>query len=794
MEVFKLTKRWEFKQTNTSTWLPVAQVPTNVHQDLIANNIIKDPFLDLNEQDCQWVGKVSWTYRLKFPGQKGSNKHTILAFDGLDTFATVTLNNHTILTSSNMFIPHRVDITETLIPGTNTLAITFRPALLEGRKLLTTHPSHKYICSNGEPSRLPVRKAQYHWGWDWGPVLLTCGPYREIRLESYCTRISDLTMSYILAPSFTSVSGTLTARIEDPPAGANVTFTATFETERVFHATVPVIKGEASLQFFVPEVRVWMPHTYGMPHLYTIIATLQPVHHEVRLRTGFREVELVQRPLRSGKTFLLRINGVDIFCGGSNLIPTPRSDPTDLLRQCVEGNQTSLRIWGGGVYPPDEFYACADELGVVILQDFMFACGNYPTYPAFRQSVAEEVESQVGRLTPHPSVCFWMGNNECYDLIREYGLEYDWEDKNPRGWLKTTFPSRWLFEHLIPRAVMGPYSPASPFTPQGKPPNDPNAGDMHYWGIWHGGKRIDEPGGGRFVSEFGMQAFPCPETIERFVTDPRERHPQSKVLDAHNKATGHMTKLAGYVAENLPLSGGEWWYLTQLLQAETMRFKLSEWRHDWGRRGCGGALVWMLNDSWPAVSWSLVDCYGVKKMSFYAVKRAFGRVVVVVRMLEGGVRCWVTTYALGGVDVTVQVRAVGIHSGEVVWAWKGDVRLTPNGTTDVDLAHGPQGGDFVLAATCWVEGRVVSRDVEWPVPLRYVHDIGRERGVKVRVNGERVVITAEKPTKGFNFEEREGVQWSDNAFDLVPEVEYTVERKGDGEVKWTFLGKEVGKC
>ncbi|SMR45932.1 unnamed protein product [Zymoseptoria tritici ST99CH_1E4] len=831
MQVATLTTGWSFKQTDTEDWLDVARVPTNVHLDLLDQKKIEDPFLGFNELKCEWVGEKSWTYKVSLPevskAQPGT-KH-VLAFDGLDTFATVKLGGKTILESDNMWIVHRVDVTDDLKPDRdNVLEIEFKSALLEARKIKDAHPEHKWVGFNGDMARLAVRKAQYHWGWDWGPVLMTCGPWRQVRLETYQARVADLRVDYDVDANFRKVSGSITAHVEGH-SGQAVDFEAKFGGEVVFMGTAEVSdKGQAKVEFHIKEPKLWYPHGYGEQPLYDITATVtsgEHALHSVSRRTGFRKGELIQEPDEIGKTFFFRINGIDVFCGGSDWIPadsfTPRVNEEKYrkwLQTMVDGYQVMIRIWGGGIWEEDCFYDIADELGVLVWQDFMFGCGNYPTFPETLKSIEEECVCQTKRLRHHPSIVIYAGNNEDYQVQEQCGLTYDYEDKDPQSWLKTDFPARYIYEKLLPDVVAAhtphvPYHPGSPWG-DGKPTTDTTVGDMHQWNVWHGTQekyQIFDTLGGRFNSEFGMEAFPHIETIKHFVTDPTQLYPQSHMIDFHNKADGHERRIATYLVENFRTETDleKFIHLTQLSQAEALMFGYRGWRRQWGqKRFCGGALLWQLNDCWGVISWSIVDYFLRKKPAYYAVRRVLAPIAVAVKRAHHDwsvvharpaksldYECWVASFKTTEVTATVELRYISIATGKEIKdkVVKKDIKIVANGTTDVlkgtidnvnEEAH-------VLAARIWVNGEIVSRDVDWPQPLKYL-DLS-DRGVEVQSEGNTITLSAQKPTKGLVFEEREGVLVNDSAIDIVPGDEQLVQVRGlgpnDPSLRWTYLGK-----
>ncbi|KAH7406878.1 glycoside hydrolase superfamily [Phaeosphaeria sp. MPI-PUGE-AT-0046c] len=829
-----LTDGWQFKKKDNeaeNAWLDVKRVPTNVHLDLIEHGKIPDPFLGFNELEAEWVADEAWTYKVELPPVSEARDGIVhvLAFDGLDTFANVKINGETILESDNMFVPHRADVSKKLKAGSkNILTIDFASARLEAIKIKDQHPEHKWVGFNGDMARLAVRKAQYHWGWDWGPILNTCGPWREVRLETYQTRIQDLRVDYKLNDSLKIVQGTISARIEGHSA-QSVDFAVYDGDQMVFKESANISKGTAQVEFHVNNPKLWYPHGYGDQPLYQVVATASVAEvkvHEIARRTGFRKGELIQEPDAIGKSFYFRINGIDVFCGGSDWIPadsfTPRITEEKYrkwLEMMVDGYQIMIRIWGGGIWEEDVFYDICDELGVLVWQDFMFGCGNYPAYPEILQSIKEECLANVSRLRHHPSVVIYAGNNEDYQVQESFGLTYNYEDQDPESWLKTDFPARYIYEKLLPEVIAAesphvPYHPGSPWG-DGLRTSNPTVGDMHQWNVWHGTQekyQIFDTLGGRFNSEFGMEAFPHIDTVRYYCTDVTQLYPQSHMLDFHNKADGHERRIATYLVENFRTRTDleSFIHLTQLSQAEALMFGYRGWRRQWGQdRHCGGALVWQLNDCWPVTSWSIVDYFLRKKPAYYAMRRALAPIAIGVKRAHfdwsvvharvpktSDYEVWVASQKQQDILATVELRFISIKSGEEIKdkVVKSDIKLVANGTTDVlsGTIDNRSEEPHVLAVRIWIDGEIVSRDIDWPQPLKYLDF--ENRGLEVLPQGETIKVRAKKPTKGLVFEERAGVLVHDSAIDVVPGDEQTIRVKGLGKqdkpLRWTFLGKE----
>lgn len=452
----------------------------------------------------------------------------------------------------------------------------------------------------------------------------------------------------------------------------------------------------------------------------------------------------------------------------------------------------------------------------MVWQDFMFGCGNYPCHPEILKSIQAEAIANVRRLRHHASMVIFAGNNEDYQVQEQCGLKYDYADKDESSWLKSDFPARYIYESLLPKVVAAeapwiPYHPGSPWG-DGKITSDPTVGDIHQWNVWHGTQQkyqIFDSLGGRFNSEFGMEAFPHIATIKSFVEREEDLYPQSHVLDFHNKADGHERRIATYLVENVRTATDleAYIHLTQLIQCEALMFGYRGWRQQWGdKRRCGGALVWQLNDCWPVTSWSIVDYYLRRKPAYYAMARVLAPVAVGIRRehhdwsvtharqpKQQNWELWAVSSRMEELTADVEIRFVSIASGQEIktkFSQKG-IKLTPNGTTQITSGIVDNVGEepHVLAARLWVNGQLVARDTDWPQPLKYL--AFPQRNVQVKVKGSEMHISVERPVKCLVFEEREGCHLSDSALDLVPGDTQIVSvrgmQDGDKPLDWTYL-------
>ena len=823
MQSLPLTTNWQLKQRNPARplpddfggaegWLP-ASAPGVVQLDLMAAGQIPDPFYSLNENEVQWVGERDWLYRCGFEvsPETLNQPRVVLCFDGLDTYATVWLNGQQILVSDNMFVPQRLPVKNYLRAGQNELHILFESALRLG-KAIEAQLGQRPLW-NGDSSRLYVRKAQYHYGWDWGPTLMTAGPWRAVRLEAYQARIAELHAPGELSDDLGTATIHITVNVTGAVAGSQVRLELLDpQGKRVAAASAPLaglnLAGDtahaaasatasaaANHTFMFGSPQLWWPNGYGAQPLYTLIAEVVhdgQVLDRAEQRLGLRRLRLVQEPLADepGTTFMFEINNTPIFGGGANWIPADSFTPRitrerygQLLRLAAQANMTMLRVWGGGIYEDDAFYDWCDELGLLVWQDFMFACGSYPAHDAFAASVRAEAEANVLRLRHHPSLAIWAGNNEDYQLansIKAYDINFNGDHR------ATNFPARYLYEQVLPEvcAALDPSRPYWRASPYGGPDaNSRTEGDRHTWDIWHGvvAPYQEYPNySGRFVSEFGMLSFPALSTLESF-TPPEERYAQSRTVEHHNKAGGGVRRVATYISENIryPLGGlAEHIYATQFIQAEALASAYRGWRRRWGGPGhysIAGALVWQLEDCWPVSSWAIVDSALRLKPAYYVTRRELAPLALGLASAAGGAAVWAVNGRTTALDAQLELNAWTL-AGELAVSDTRAISLLPNQATELGEFALPSGQPIVLGARLRVQGQVAARAALWPEPFKYL--TLPDPGFELTVTGDQVLLHVARPAKGVWLEAGDGMAWSDNFLDLLPGDEISVTAAG----------------
>ncbi|QRV83983.1 beta-mannosidase [Ceratobasidium sp. AG-Ba] len=847
-----------------STWRRAAGSPSEIHVELLRAGIIPDPYLGFNEHKVQWVGKREWLYSHSFElSAEQLANHVELEFEGLDTFCTAYLNGVEILKSENMFTPVTValvsldhgstqskgivgasvqtvmsalsplsltssapQLKHALKEGKNTLLLHFKSALLEAKALEAKYGRVRAgSCNLGDPSRVYVRKAQYGWRWDWGPELMTVGPYRPIYLHTFKTRITDLH-----AKASVSAVPSLSRSLElTPTLSGNASDAVRMEIslESADGRVVRVEKfdhvSKVEWAFKEGEVALWWPVGYGQQPLYTVEVIVfdkfGSVLDKASKRIGFRRVELVQEPLSDapGTTFLFEINGVRIFIGGSNWIPADNFLTTITpgryrawLQILKDGNQNMVRLWGGGVYEPDCFYDICDELGILVWQDFQFACGQYPAHKEFLINVEAEAEANVRRLRDHPSMALWCGNNEDYQQVFQWGI--------------STLPAVVIYEKVLPNVIQKlsgdivPYHRGSPYgSVKEWDTADPTIGDIHQWDVWGGKERFYQDWdimGGRFVSEFGLPCLPDIRTIDYWLqgTDPIQRRVQSKAMQQHNKAGSHERRLAIVMNENFHITNNleTYAYLTQLMQSEAVSAAYRSWRREWkgkGKQFCAGVIVWQLNDCWPVSSWAIVDYFLRPKPAYYTIAREMLPYTVGIKRtveknrendrprqfyefgafqsIGASIDVWATNSTLSNKDATLRISCIDLNS-----SWRHNeehhISLLPNQTTEI------------LAKPCPCPPHaepVPEPDDDADPPPTTSHSVivsavlsDSVSGIVISVDGEQVSISVERPAKGVVLSiegEGDAVNWSDNALDLIPGESQTVKAFGLGGRKVT---------
>ena len=809
----RLETGWLFKQRNPTLnveddfssadgWLS-ATVPGTIHQDLLGHGLIPDPHLGQHEHQLQWVGEVDWLYRLEFSVEALASQ-AALCFDGLDTYAQVWLNGLSILRADNMFVPQRVAVSSELQLGRNELRICFTSAWQRGRELEAQHGQPRPLW-NGDSSRLFVRKAQYQYGWDWGPTLITAGLWRGVRLELSEARIAGLHAPVTIDEHLQSAQIAVQVNLTGMTDG----LTLQLELRDPDGALLESVRISAGLQleqlFKIDKPQLWWPHLYGAQALYSLTLTLMQETRILEtkvLRLGVRRLRLLEEAVQdeAGSSFTFEVNNVAIYCGGANWIPDDsflpritRARYAQRLTAAKDVNMTMIRVWGGGIYEDDAFYDLCDELGLLVWQDFMFACGLYPAHRAFIDSVTLEATANIQRLRHHACLAIWTGNNEDYQLAHSAGL-YD-PDAAPAA--DSSFPARVIYEELLP-ALLAQHDPERPYRPGspwgGADPDDQLRGDRHTWEVWGRSAlpyRQYKKLGGRFVSEFGMQAAPSFQTL-RACLEPQDLQPWSAGFENRNRAGEGARRLNAYITDSLPLPSDleTYVYATQLIQSEAIGYAYRIWRREFkgpGRHGNSGALVWQLNDCWPGVSWSLIDSGGHHKMAYYAAKRELAPFAVGLEIAEDTTQLWAVNGTVHQRDLQLELTSFALD-GQRLSLEHSTVTLEANRAVELAPWTVADAQPIVRFVRLLDGETVLARAALFPEPFKYQTFVDPALSV-TRISQTQLRLCAVTPVKGL-WLEATGAIWDDNGVDLMPLEERIVSAPSweGAEVSLRWLG------
>ncbi|MDR2047039.1 MAG: glycoside hydrolase family 2 protein [Clostridiales bacterium] len=634
MKILSLNGEWKFRENNCGDFLP-ATVPGCNFTDLMENGEIPDPFVGANEKDgrVQSVALKDWEYVRSFSVDDELLKaeRAELVCESLDTLADVFINGERLFSADNMFKKYTADVKPFLRKGENDIRIVFYSPVGYARG-----EKEKYKLTSSFDAVAPaqyIRKAQYHFGWDWGPQLPPSGVAGGIYIRSGGgARIGEVSFSQKHGDGEVAL-GIDAGVIKDGFAGRlalNVEI-ITPAGETVLPDAVEVADGGARVSVNIKNPALWWPNgifdreTQPLYRVNVYLRSGTAVLDTADYNIGLRTVELDTGEAEWGGRFAFKVNGRPIFAKGANWIPADsfRERVTyekldRLLKNMRDANMNMVRVWGGGFYESDDFYNICDKYGILVWQDCCFACMPYPlTNAEFVGGIEDEIYQNVGRVRHHASLALYCGNNEIEAMAVLWRFNKPLREAT-RKFFYETLPG-WIRK----KDGVTPYWAGSPsgggFL---KNVNGENAGDTHLWRVWHGlspytyYRKVYT----NFCSEFGMQSLPSMNTVRKFA-DPGDFDLDSAVMKNHQKNAAGNSIMRYYLVSDFrsPKSFEDFVYLTQVIQAECMREPVEHWRRNLGR--CNGALYWQFNDCWPVSSWAGVDYYGNFKALQYAAKR-----------------------------------------------------------------------------------------------------------------------------------------------------------------------------
>lgn len=784
-----ISDKWQMRRMGGS--LQPAVVPGTVYTDLLRNGNMEDPFWKDNEIRALPLMEDDYEYEVCFDSDEEMKKQdqVLLHFDGLDTIADIYLNQKHIGKAYNMHRIWEYDVTDCLREKENLLRVVLHSPLKyireEFRKCRTMG------SEDAMDGFVHMRKAHCMFGWDWGAHLPDAGIFRPVSLIG--VKKARLLGVYVRQEH---VDGEVRLHLNPEVSEA----VCTVDQEGLVY-TAEIKAPDGSVQSYadspkevlIERPQLWWPNGYGGQPLYTVKVTLyadgEPVDVWER-RIGLRTMTMRIRKDEWGECFAHEVNGVAVFAMGADYIPEDHllgrvslQTTRKLLEQCVAANHNAIRVWGGGYYPEDWFYDICDELGLIVWQDFMFACAVYELTPQFKENIRREFIDNVRRLRHHASLGLWCGNNEM-EMFVEEGHHWVTKKTEVRDYVI-------MYEQLIPE-VLAEYDPQTFYWPASPSsggafdePNSPDRGDVHYWAVWHGNKPFCEYRKYffRYASEFGFQSFPSRKTIETFTDDPKDMNIFSYVMEKHQRNYGANGKIMNYLQQTYlyPTDFDTLIYASQLLQADAIRYGVEHFRRNRGR--CMGAIVWQLNDCWPVISWSSVDYCGRWKALHYAEKRFFAPLMISCHEegmmtqeadmnrehfeFEKSIRLNVANETIKEQSVQVSwavrnakaeiIRDGGVQDVKVpaltsVWL---DKVLLP----DVDIFSEYVSYEMRQDGTVISDGTVI---FSYPKYFRY-----EDPSLSWRIEGDEIVVSADAYAKSVEIRnENEDLILSDNYFDL----------------------------
>ncbi|MBB4572743.1 beta-mannosidase [Rhizobium lentis] len=757
----------------------VITLPGDVHTALHRAGLIPDPYFGRNEEKVQWVAKREWAVERSFTLQEAEGDW-YLDIDYLDTVASVYVNGFLALEADNSFRRYRPDVSSMLRSGDNVIRIVFASNSAVGAERQKQQPFYiPYSTGNSPiPDGNMLRKPQCHFGWDWNIAIAPLGLYGTIALK----KLESARIEHVVTRQTHNLDGsvdlTVTATLYSKgPSIAQVYFDLDGERVRLDVG----VHGETHVNhlFHIDHPRLWWPSGSGEQALYTLSVELPA--DEVVKQIGLRTIELITTPDASGARFTFKVNGREIFCRGANWIPADAlyslSSPEkteDLLQSAKAANMNMIRVWGGGFYEQDHFYDLCDRLGLMVWQDFMFACNLYPSTEDFLENVAIEVDYQVRRLSSHPSIALWCGDNELVGALTWFEESRKDRDRYLVSYDRLNRTIEQAVKKALPGALWWPSSPASGYLDFGDAWHADGSGDMHYWSVWHENKSFDNyrsvrP---RFCSEFGFQSYTSLPVIRTYAEE-KDMNIASPVMELHQKNAGGNERIAGTMFRyfRFPKDFPNFVYLSQIQQGLAIKTAVEYWRSL--KPHCMGTIYWQLNDTWPVASWSSLDYGGRWKAMHYLVKRFFQPVAVAAIPSEDGktIRFSLVNDTFADVSVDLSISLLTMkgerkHVKDVQAVCSPDAAVT---AATIDVAEIGEGTLLAWRFTAsngmggeghYVNGTYKALELE-PAGLTVTHEYVETSGaidINVTAKGLALFVMIESETDG---------KYSDNAFDLA---------------------------
>lgn len=833
--VKNLHEGWKFRQARLTNWYP-ATVPGVVHTDLLQNKIIEDPFFRLNERGLQWIDKEDWVYETCFTlaADMMRKENMELVFEGLDTYADVYLNDECILKADNMFRRWSIPVRQYIREENNILKVYFHsPVKIDVPKwdaLPYQYPASNDQSENGglfnKKISIFARKAGYHYGWDWGPRLVTSGIWRPVYIRAWSDlRINDVFIEQKeVGAGRAVIAGHVELDADKDMDGVLVTITdeATGRVLGEWQADLKRGTNRVTVDFVLHKPKLWWSNGLGEPFLYRfrtdIIAGGELLDSKTE-RVGIRSLKVVHQPDKDGHTFYIELNGRPVFAKGANYIPSdnflPRVTPENYKRTILDAagvNMNMLRVWGGGIYENDVFYDLCDEHGIMIWQDFMFACSMYPAEGALLDNIHQEAVDNVKRLRNHACIALWCGNNECQDAWLGWGWKCEIERQNKEYADKIWAQYRQQYHVTLPGVVReyAPgtfYWPSSPFAFEGEMSGNTD-GDRHYWSVWHGKAPISDYDSekSRFFSEYGFQSFPEFDSVKRYAPYPEDWDIRSEVMMSHQRGGDHANGLIETYLLNeykKPRDFRAFLYMNHVLQGDAIKTAIESHRRQMPYNM--GTLFWQHNDCWPVASWASRDYYGRWKAQHYYVRKAYDDILISSVVEGDDLKVYAVSDRLENTSGRLQLQ-VCQFDGTVVHHWGKSVGISGNDSRvcfSAPLAKLLEGANrgtvYVRVDYTDKSGRVYhnnyclgkQKDMDYP-------KVDLQTEVRSIEGGYEVTVSADKFARAvcLSVADNESV-YSDNYFDVQPKSSVQVQVRTrlsaeafNGSLRLTCLNNE----
>ena len=808
----EINKNWKFHETGKQVWYP-AEVPGCVHTDLLNNKIIEDPFFRTNEKDLQWIDKADWEYETTFNVGKDllTNDNIELIFKGLDTYADVFLNENKILSADNMFREWKVECKNLLKEGENKLQVYLNsPIKIDipkfeklGYKLPAVNDLSEIGGLGDKCISVFARKAPYHYGWDWGPRFVTSGIWRPIILKAWSD--AEIENVQLIQKSLSKQLAAIIASMEvSSNLEGNVNLTIMNEDNKLISKQVRLKKGinYVSASFEIENPEYWWTNGLGEHYLYNFkikLSSDDKLLDEKNKSFGLRTIEVIQDKDSIGTSFYFKVNGKPVFMKGADYIPSDNflnrvtsADYEKIIKSAAEANMNMLRVWGGGIYENDIFYDLCDKYGILIWQDFMFACSMYPGDEQFLENVKQEAIDNVTRLRNHPSIALWCGNNEIQDGWAYWG----WQDQFTEEQRKEIYNSYTeLFLNIIPlvcKEYDGTrfYWPSSPSSDFGRP-SKAESGDLHSWGVWHGKETFDkyQDRVGRFVSEYGFQSLPEFKTVEAY-TIPDDWDIESPVMMAHQRSGYGNLRIRDYMQMyyKIPKDFQSFLYVSQVLQAFGVKQGIEAHRR--AMPFCMGSLYWQIDDCWPVASWSSMDYYKRWKALHYIAKKAFEPIIISPVINQDQVNFYIVSDKLKQVKADLVIKTINFN-GKELYTKSLPVKIKANSSKSyLILSQNELLGNNdaeKVAVVCHMKNdeEILTENILYLVQPK---DLQLEKPkIKMKVSknddGYSIELTTNKLAKDVYLSLDEDGFFTDNYFDLLPGIIKSVELKTQNEIE-----------